>query len=106
MKIEFVSKSIEIEISQSLPKSIVQYKLISRDVESLDRIMGYYFSSKNRKKSEENEVIEFLFQYLEYHGPKGSVLFRHITDKKQKKIVMKRLQENYKGVFNINFINE
>lgn len=84
----------EIEIALTLPGSIKEKKLITRDVSSLDRIIGKYFSQKRRNIKEEKEIIEFLFQYLDINGKDGSILFRHLDQSQERETVIKRLYEN------------
>lgn len=94
-----------LSIALTLPGSIKEKKLITRDVSSLDRIIGKYFSQKRRNIKEEKEIIEFLFQYLDINGKDSSILFRHLDQSQERETVIKRLYENYKDKFDFNIIN-
>lgn len=95
----------EVDIALKLPESIKENDLISRDLPSLDRIIEIYFEQKNLKKEDEKEVVDFLFYYLDKHGPDGSVLFRHLKRSSLQEKVLQRLHDNYQGKFNFDLVN-
>lgn len=95
---------IENQIANNLIDNIKTKNLIDRDINSLDRIIKIYFSKK-RRKSEEKQVIEFLFKCLDKHGKKASVLFANLPKFNEKEKVIKRLHENYKQKFDSFYIS-
>lgn len=97
--------SEEINIALNLPNSIKDNNLIERDISSLDRIIEKYFLQKTRNISDEKEVINFLFEYINLNGMDSSVLFRHLSKSSERDKVIERLYENYKNKFDFNLVN-
>lgn len=102
---DIVRYNDENQITQNLIQYIKNGNLINRDIASLNRIIEVYFSKKNHIKSEEKQVINFLFRCLDAHGRAASILFTHLSDSCEFENVIKRLHKSYKGIFDFNLIN-
>lgn len=95
----------ELQIALNLVNNIRENNLIGRDLSSLDRIIQIYFKQKKRNISEEKQVIEFLFQYLDIHGSDASILFSHLSESSERENVIQRLHDEYKDKFDFNIVN-
>lgn len=68
------------------------------------RVLNQYLKNKNNKV--DKKMIDFLFNYLDKHGRKASILFSDIDFEKEQVNVIHRLITEYKDKFDFNFINE
>ena len=78
---------------------------MKRNISSIDRIINIYFMNKNRDLSEEKEVINFLFRYLEKEGRKGSILFRYLHNSLERYNIILRLYSQFRYKFEFDIVN-
>lgn len=95
----------EVQIALNLVQHIHNKDLNQCSISSLDRIIHIYYLQNNHNKTEEKQVIEFLFQCLDDYGPDASILFSYLSKSSERENVIKKLYEDYKEKFDFNFIN-
>lgn len=101
----FINTEKEEEIiSLHLNEYIQNPEMLLLPISNLDRIFHHFYCSQKVHKIS-NEMIEFLFKYLDKHGIDASILFSYIDFGEQSIDVMNRLIHNYSEKFDFNMIN-
>ncbi|KAK8886327.1 hypothetical protein M9Y10_041789 [Tritrichomonas musculus] len=95
----------ELDIANNIVDNIRNGSLMNRNMASIDRITQIYFSKNHNNSHQEEQVIDFLFECLDRYGSDASILFRHVVNSKKVNDIIKRLHDDYEGVFEWNMVN-
>lgn len=93
-------------ISYHMSQFIGDEKMTNLPITCLDRILLKYFKIKDGiEKVDEEEIVNFLFSFLDSAGRKASVLFGHLDFGENKLEIIQRLVKGYSDVFDFNMLN-
>lgn len=95
----------ELKIALNLVKNIDENNLLFRSFSSIDRIFVLYFQQKNRKETEEKQIINFMFQCINTYGVDALTLFRHLKYSNEKNNIIQRFHDEYEEKYSFNIIN-
>ncbi|KAK8838946.1 hypothetical protein M9Y10_032406 [Tritrichomonas musculus] len=99
------TKTYENIISQHLQMYINDEQLLNLKTPILYRILDNYFNEQEEKEIENDDIFNFLFNYLDKFGRDASVLFSFVNFLNPKIEHLSRLLNEYLKIFDFHFIN-